>query len=196
MKKYTNTLLLLIAIILSFLTISILNKEIIPVHFNNLGVVDRYGSKFELLIMPAIYLVIYLIINVIQYHVIRKNNLLFNFLSFELLLLVNILFIVIYINLIFIVNFNYEKFLIDISYSCSCFFSYFILHFGIKLKNLVIYMENEKEQMKPFFNLSIFIFVFSILINILFINKAIVLPIILFIYVISFIFTSIYIKNR
>src|SRR6185312_6110225 len=38
----------------------------IPAHFNGAGEVDRYGSKFELLILPVIGLLLWLILDVIE----------------------------------------------------------------------------------------------------------------------------------
>ena len=61
MKKINN-LLVLVSIVSSLLIIFLLNKEMIPLHFNKLGVVDRYGSKFELLLMPFFVIIIYLIV--------------------------------------------------------------------------------------------------------------------------------------
>ena len=134
MKKINN-LLVLVSIVSSLLIIFLLNKEMIPLHFNKLGVVDRYGSKFELLLMPFFVIIIYLIIISIKRYL-KCDAILFDFLSFEMLLFMNFLFLIIYVNIFFIVNLNYKGFKIEIPYSCSCFFSYFILHFGVKVKDL------------------------------------------------------------
>ena len=149
MKKINN-LLVLVSIVSSLLIIFLLNKEMIPLHFNKLGVVDRYGSKFELLLMPFFVIIIYLIIISIKRYL-KCDAILFDFLSFEMLLFMNFLFLIIYVNIFFIVNLNYKGFKIEIPYSCSCFFSYFILHFGVKVKDLQTSTENKKIQLKPFF---------------------------------------------
>ena len=106
MKKINN-LLVLVSIVSSLLIIFLLNKEMIPLHFNKLGVVDRYGSKFELLLMPFFVIIIYLIIISIKRYL-KCDAILFDFLSFEMLLFMNFLFLIIYVNIFFIVNLNYK----------------------------------------------------------------------------------------
>ena len=108
MKKINN-LLVLVSIVSSLLIIFLLNKEMIPLHFNKLGVVDRYGSKFELLLMPFFVIIIYLIIISIKRYL-KCDAILFDFLSFEMLLFMNFLFLIIYVNIFFIVNSNYKGF--------------------------------------------------------------------------------------
>lgn len=196
MKKINN-LLVLVSIVSSLLIIFLLNKETIPLHFNKLGVVDRYGSKFELLLMPFFVIIIYLIIISIKRYL-KCDAILFDFLSFEMLLFMNFLFLIIYVNIFFIVNLNYKGFKIEIPYSCSCFFSYFILHFGVKVKDLQTSTENKKIQLKPFFYVSVIMFIISILINSLLVNKSTSLFVVLFIFIIGIIITSIcvYVKNK
>ena len=188
MKKINN-LLVLVSIVSSLLIIFLLNKEMIPLHFNKLGVVDRYGSKFELLLMPFF-------VSIKRY--LKRDAILFDFLSFEMLLFMNFLFLIIYVNIFFIVNLNYKGFKIEIPYSCSCFFSYFILHFGVKVKDLQTSTENKKIQLKPFFYVSVIMFIISILINSLLVNKSTSLFVVLFIFIIGIIITSIcvYVKNK
>lgn len=196
MKKINN-LLVLVSIVSSLLIIFLLNKEMIPLHFNKLGVVDRYGSKFELLLMPFFVIIIYLIIISIKRYL-KCDAILFDFLSFEMLLFMNFLFLIIYVNIFFIVNLNYKGFKIEIPYSCSCLFSYFILHFGVKVKDLQTSTENKKIQLKPFFYVSVIMFIISILINSLLVNKSTSLFVVLFIFIIGIIITSIcvYVKNK
>lgn len=133
MKKINN-LLVLVSIVSSLLIIFLLNKEMIPLHFNKLGVVDRYGSKFELLLMPFFVIIIYLIIISIKRYL-KCDAILFDFLSFEMLLFMNFLFLIIYVNIFFIVNLNYKGFKIEIPYSCSCFF--LILFCILELKSKI-----------------------------------------------------------
>lgn len=185
MRRNLNKLLLLISFILPILTIFILHDDIIPMHFNSLGKIDRYGNKIELLIMPIFFVVLFLIIKMIKHYVAKDNYLLFDFISFELLLFLDFLFVIVCLNLFLVVNLKYDKFVVDIFYSYSWFLSYLILHLGIKIKKLSITIGYQKISLLSFFNLSIFMFLFSILINLLFINKSISFFIIMVIYVLS-----------
>lgn len=195
MRKNIDNL-LLISFIFPIWTIFTLNGDLIPIHFNILGKVDRYGNKFELLIMPILFVVVFIIIKMIKRYVVKDHYPLFDFITFELLLFLDFIFFIICFNLFFIVNLKYDKFVIDLFYSCSWFLTYLIFHLGIKTKNLSKTIGSKKTFLLSFFYLSIFIFLFAIFINVLFVNKPIAIFIILLIYMISVFVYFVFILQR
>lgn len=147
--------------------------------------------------MPFFVIIIYLIIISIKRYL-KCDAILFDFLSFEMLLFMNFHFFDNICKYFFIVNLNYKGFKIEIPYSCFMFFFLFYFAFGVKVKDLQTSTENKKIQLKPFFYVSVIMFIISILINSLLVNKSTSLFVVLFIFIIGIIITSIcvYVKNK
>ncbi len=57
-------LLLLLPIIVAIISLYFVPKEI-PIHFNKYGEIDRYGSKYELMIIPCINILFGLLIGLV-----------------------------------------------------------------------------------------------------------------------------------
>ncbi len=72
-KLYSAIVLLLIIGILSTAVLLILSPDIIPAHYNTAGQVDRYGSKYEMLIFPGFALLMAAIMLSVQLYSGKKG---------------------------------------------------------------------------------------------------------------------------
>lgn len=72
-KLYTAVAALLIFGIVSTCVMLILSPDIVPVHYNAAGVIDRFGSKYEYLIFPGFSILITLLYCLLLVYMRKKN---------------------------------------------------------------------------------------------------------------------------
>lgn len=72
-RKNTCYFLVVIPLILNILSLSILPNKI-PAHFDMNNVVDRWGSKFEILIIPVLIIIFGIVMMKVSQHVGNKDN--------------------------------------------------------------------------------------------------------------------------
>lgn len=142
-SQLRNVIALLFNFIITIFAIKILPDQI-PVYYTDTNVY-RYGSRYELFVIPTVALIIYLIILYIYYNYIKRNRVykgVIEFINFYTILTLLIL----QINIIYKTLYN-EK--LNIMYSLGIIFFIFLYHIGniikkrgVRLYAKVAYKEN------------------------------------------------------
>ena len=139
MNKFRSQLWNIIALLFNFIitifAIKILPDQI-PVYYTDTNVY-RYGSRYELFLIPTVAFIIYLIILYIYYNYIKRNRVykgVIEFINFYTILTLLIL----QINIIYKTLYN-EK--LNIMYSLGIIFFIFLYHIGkmIKKRGAILY---------------------------------------------------------